>query len=98
MPEIKESKMETDQRLALINALQGELIRESDEFKAKGETYGALEWIGKYAKNFRQIFEEIWAEIENDQHYADAIAMMENGDNHVIKEQLLKMIKPRLEK
>jgi len=99
MPEIKktrvESKVETQSRLMLIDALQNELIRESREYQTGGDS-GAIDWIVKNAQNFRRIFEGIWEEIENDQHYAEAIQMMENGDNHVIKEQLLKMIKPRL--
>lgn len=93
---IKETKIEVSPRLSLINSLQRELIKESGEYREKGDA-GAIDWVVKNAQEFRRIFEEIWTSVENDPHYAEAIQMMESGDGHVIKEELLRMIRSRLE-
>jgi hypothetical protein len=80
----------------LANFLQIDLITDSPEYQ-KDQVNGQVEWVMSQAPKFRKVFKKLWAEIENDPNYADAISMAKNGDNHVLKESLLAVIKQRME-
>jgi hypothetical protein len=95
MREVKgnmEVKTAKDRFVELTNNIQLELAKESG-FE---DDAGVMEWLMSNAAKFREIFKQVWEEIKDDEHYADAIKMMENGDNHVLKESLKRLVVERM--
>lgn len=93
---VAEVSSEGINKMELGNFLQRELIASSPEYQ-KDRVNGQVEWVISKAPKFREVFKALLSEIETDPNYANAISMAKNGDDHVLKESLLAIIKQRME-